>query len=151
MCSEARKTVAPTFKGPRECFWIVGEPGAGKSRYVKEFGPFIKASNKWWDGYNQETDVLIDDLELDAKYLGHFLKLWGDPWGYLVGEVKGAHLALNFNRLWITSNYTIDQVFGGAPGGVELVAAIRRRFVEIRVAHPAETRNFPDRPTWELL
>lgn len=91
---------------------MVGEPGIGKSRYVKSFRPFIKPSSKWWCGYAQEEIVLIDDLELDAKYLGHFLKLWGDPYGYLEGEVKGGKVALNFKRLYVTSNYTIDEVFG---------------------------------------
>ena len=50
----------------------------------------MKAANKWWDGYNNQTHVLIDDLEKDSlSYMGHFLKLWGDPWGNLTGEVKG--------------------------------------------------------------
>lgn len=72
------------FEGPRQCFWLVGDPGVGKSRYVKAFRPYIKPSSKWWDGYNGQSDVLIDDFEIDAiSYMGHNLKLWGDPWGYL--------------------------------------------------------------------
>lgn len=51
----------------------------------------MKASNKWWDGYRGETDVLIDDIEKDSAYLGHFLKLWGDPYGFIQAEVKGGH------------------------------------------------------------
>lgn len=68
----------------------------------------MKPANKWWDGYAQETDVLIDDFEKDGlKYLAHYLKLWGDPYGYLDGEVKGSKVALNYQRLWITSNYSL--------------------------------------------
>lgn len=73
-------------------------------------------------------------MERDAKYLGHFLKLWGDPFGYLMGEVKGGHVALNFHRLWITSNYSIEEIFGGERGDPVLVTAIRRRFTEIHMA-----------------
>lgn len=42
-----------TFNGPRKCFWVVGDSGVGKSRFVKSKTPYIKSSNKWWDGYNQ--------------------------------------------------------------------------------------------------
>lgn len=69
----------------------------------------MKQLSKWWCGYNQESDVLIDDFEVDSlKYLGHYLKLWADPYGTLEGEVKGGKVALNFNRLWVTSNYRLD-------------------------------------------
>lgn len=71
--------------------------------------PFIKPLSKWWDGYNQEDVVLIDDFELDSlKYLGHYLKLWADPYGLLHGEVKGGKVSLNFKKLYVTSNYTIE-------------------------------------------
>lgn len=53
--------------------------------------------------------VLIDDFEKDSlTYLGHYLKLWGDPYGELDGEVKGATIPLNYTELWITSNYSIE-------------------------------------------
>ena len=40
-----------TFKGPRECLWIYGSTGVGKSWYAKSFNPYMKSQNKWWDGY----------------------------------------------------------------------------------------------------
>lgn len=70
----------------------------------------MKQMNKWWDGYNNQETVLIDDLELDSlSYLGHYLKLWGDPYGTLDGEIKGSTIPLNYKKLYITSNYSIDQ------------------------------------------
>ena len=44
--------------------------------------------------------------------MAHFLKLWGDPYGELDGEIKGGTIPLNYHRLWITSSYTIREVFG---------------------------------------
>lgn len=68
----------------------------------------MKSSNKWWDGYCNQDIVLIDDLEKKAlTHLAHFLKLWGDPYGELYGEIKGSQVPLNFKELYITSNYSI--------------------------------------------
>ncbi len=120
---------ADSYTGPRECFWLYGPTGVGKSRYVKSFNPFMKACNKWWDGYQQQQEVLIDDLEKDSKFIGHFLKLWGDPYGHLTGEVKNGTIKLSFQRLWITSNYSIGEVFP-PQSDIALYESIKRRFIE---------------------
>lgn len=31
------------YYGPRECLWIYGKPGKGKSWYAKSFRPYMKA------------------------------------------------------------------------------------------------------------
>lgn len=50
----------------------------------------MKSITKWWDGYKGERVVLIDDFEIDSiKYLNHYLKIWGDPYGKIHGEIKG--------------------------------------------------------------
>lgn len=114
---------------------MYGQPGVGKSRYVKSFKPFLKSLNKWWDGYEQEETVLIDDLELDSlQYLGHYLKIWADPYGYVYGEVKGAKTALNYKYLYVTSNYDIDECVialrksESCPLNRVLATALQRRF-----------------------
>uniref|UniRef100_UPI00404803C4 hypothetical protein n=1 Tax=Yoonia sp. TaxID=2212373 RepID=UPI00404803C4 len=54
--------------------WIYGLPGTGKTHSVQLSFPdlYIKAQNKWWDGYCNEEVVLLDDL--DTNTLGHHLK-----------------------------------------------------------------------------
>lgn len=45
--------------------------------------------------------------------MGHFLKIWGDPYGEIYGEVKGGHIPLCFHQIIVTSNYTPDEIFNG--------------------------------------
>lgn len=108
--------------------WIWGLPGVGKSHLVRtnEESLFVKAQNKWWDGYAGEEAVLIDDFDQQGKCLGHYLKIWSDKWA-CTGEVKGGTIPLNFKRLYITSNYSIDDLFGEDE---QLCAAIKRRFTQ---------------------
>ena len=88
------------FNGPRTCIWIIGKPGVGNSRYVKSFGPYIKAMNRWWDGYEGQEDVLIDDYDKKGECLSHYMKLWADPYGELSGEIKGGKVYLDYRRLY---------------------------------------------------
>lgn len=94
--------------------WFTGPTGTGKSRHARErWGEslFIKNSNKWWDGYQGEETVLIDELELDAgKYMGHFLKIWGDRYAFNA-EIKGSAALIRPLRIIVCSNYSIDQIW----------------------------------------
>lgn len=46
--------------------------------------------DKWWDGYDGQPVVLMDDFELDSlKDLKHKMKLWADNYGQNFGQVKG--------------------------------------------------------------
>lgn len=106
--------------------WYWGGPGLGKSHKVRtdEKSLFVKPQNKWWDGYQGEEAVLIDDFDLKGECLSHYLKIWTDKWS-CTGEIKGGTIPLNFKRFYVTSNYSIEQVF---PDDKVLQEAIRRRF-----------------------
>lgn len=74
--------------------WIVGEPGLGKSHYARSrYGDdiYLKAFNKWWDGYSGQSVVILDDLDRSGQCLGHLLKIWSDKYA-CDGEVKGGRV-----------------------------------------------------------
>jgi len=105
--------------------WHWGPAGAGKSYGVRQKypGAFNKPSSKWWDGYQGEKHVIIDDLDSDC--LSHYLKIWADSYA-CSGEAKGYTIPLQHEKLIVTSNYSIERLF--ANKGPELIDALTRRF-----------------------
>jgi hypothetical protein len=91
--------------------WIYGPPGTGKSRFARaDYGDdiYLKAQNKWWEGYTGQQTVILDDMDNDA--LGHHLKIWTDRYA-CTGEVKGGTINLQHRKFIVTSNFSIDELF----------------------------------------
>ena len=121
-------------------YW--GRTGAGKSytalREAQGDKPdlrdvyFKSGTNKWWDGYRGQTNVVVEEFD-GFIHITHLLK-WFDriPCGV---EIKGGTVPLRAIKFWVTSNVAPEDWWGRVDGKGptdEQMAALRRR---IQVTH----------------
>jgi len=118
--------------------WISGPSGCGKTRSVMERYPnaYLKTANKWWDGYQGQPVVLIDDLDEAHKCLVHHLKIWGDHKPFLA-ETKGGMIKIRPERIICTSNCRIEEMAQGSH-----LDALKRRYKVNDYYDPSYSSNF---------
>lgn len=106
--------------------WLYGVPGSGKSWKARHsFGTsvYLKAANKWFDGYNDQDYILIEDLDPSHAWMANHLKCWMDVYPFSA-EIKGGVMQIRPKGIIITSNYSMHEIFGASEVDV---LAIKRR------------------------
>lgn len=107
--------------------WLFGATGTGKSHRARQYTPFYqKLINKWWDGYENEENILIEEWSPDCGHTVQRLKLWADRYPF-PGEVKGGYLTIRPALVIVTSNYDMRTCF---PRDEDYLP-LKRRFKEI--------------------
>lgn len=105
--------------------WLYGEAGTGKSLAAREMAPnaYIKNPNtKWWDGYDGQDDVIIDDFDKYQVAQGGDMKRWLDIYPFQ-GETKGSQTMMRPKRIIVTSQYHPTDIWDD----MKTVEAISRR------------------------
>lgn len=96
--------------------WVWGAAGSGKSRWVRDCCAQInekmypKLCNKWWDGYQGEKIVCMDDLGPNHECLAQQIKIWTDRYDCIL-ETKGAAVHSTYDWFIITSQYSPEEIF----------------------------------------
>ncbi|UUG66199.1 replication associated protein [Calfel virus LSF17_cyc102] len=99
------------FKTEVHFYW--GPTGTGKSKKANEEANKIgtvyhKPRGEWWDGYEQQDCVIMDDFYGWIPY-DELLRLC-DRYPYRV-PVKGGYEIFNSKHIFITSNKPIDELY----------------------------------------
>lgn len=98
---------------PPEIRWYYGETGTGKTRSVyDEFETeeiYQSSRYRWWDGYEQQKIILIDDMRKDYAKFHELIKLL-DRYPLQV-EVKGGVRQINSKIIIITSAYHPKHIY----------------------------------------
>lgn len=106
--------------------WWFGKTGTGKSRELWSLYPshFQKSLNKWWDGYDNQEIVAIEEWSPKNECTSSQLKIWADRYPFCA-EIKGGTLQkIRPLKIIVLSNYSIDECFENSQD----LEPIKRRF-----------------------
>lgn len=114
--------------------WWYGETGTGKSRLAWEkYGKicYQKMLNKWWDGYDNEEVVIIEEWSPKNEVTASALKIWADRYPF-AAQIKGGVLQkIRPKKIIVISNYRLSDCFPDSRDR----EPVARRFQEIDFPH----------------
>jgi len=113
---------------PPKIVWRWGLAGVGKTRgaYEAHKTVYLKTTPKWWDGYEMQEAIIIDDFEpkdWDYRELLRFL----DRWPYR-GEIKGTKGGAEINSpfIYITCEHPPTYYWGDENKLEQIMRRIRQ-------------------------
>lgn len=93
--------------------WIYGPPGTGKSMIARQENPdaYIKdPTSSWFDLYDYEETVIIDDFDKYQVKQGGDMKRWLDRYIFKA-QYKGGMMDIRPIKFIITSNYHPNEIW----------------------------------------
>lgn len=125
---------------PPRVFWFWGPTGTGKTRTAlrESAGKSIfwkMADNHWFDGYDQQDVMILDDFRVSWFKFGFLLRLL-DIYPLTV-EVKGGSAFFNTNTIYITSPKSPQEMYSNLAEAEEgQFNQLLRRITEVRYIGP---------------
>lgn len=114
--------------------WLWGDSGVGKTVWAHDFGDYVggwysKGPSKFWDGYEDQPCVIMDEARSSALFDAGYINLWADKCPYKA-EFKGGMCWLQHRYFIITSNLS-PREFCEHKGWFDqtLYEAVCRRFI----------------------
>jgi len=124
-----------------KCFWIYGATATGKSHCVETRFPdcYKKCMDdlKWFDSYNGEEVVYLEDIDKYQVKWGGLLKRLADRWP-MQASIKGSMRYIRPGFVVVTSNYRIEEIWSDP----QTVDPLLRRFVEIEKTSQDQVIDF---------
>lgn len=107
--------------------WIYGPSGCGKSHYPTEKHKTVYRKNmtKWWEGYEQQEAIVLDDYKVNGHFDFKELLILLDKYAYM-GEKKGGHVKINSPYIYITHTEKPEDVFAHSNDSNDFKQLMRR-------------------------
>lgn len=110
-------------------YWFYGSTGTGKTTKALALcdDPYMAMdTDKWWDGYDAHSDVIIDDYRASFCKFSTLLKL-GNQAPHAI-ETKGGTRQFRARRIFITTPYSVDRTWSSRTS--EDICQLKRRIVQ---------------------
>lgn len=123
------KIVPRRRESPPDVSFYHGATGVGKTRRVfdehKE-DVYIKDSSKWWDGYEGQRCILLDEINPHDHWKIDELLRFLDRYPYQ-GQTKGGYVNINSPFIVLTSNKSLEELYPEISS--EQMSALERRII----------------------
>lgn len=138
---ECRKKETKRFE-PVKVYVLIGEAGHGKTRWAYDNYPDVYdyqyEQGNWWDGYDGEKAILIDDFYGGIKY--HYLLRLLDGYKFNI-PIKGGFTWKSWDTVIITSNQEPGMWYSAG-----MTPALKRRITSCWEVKDGKLDHFPG---WE--
>lgn len=117
--------------------WIVGTPkqrAFALQAYTASPTTYEKKCNRWWDGYQDEETVFIDNFGKNNAHLLSYLKMWFDQLPF-IANVHNDMKLIRPKRFIIFSKYPPEQIW---PQAIHLQQILHLLFT-VYLGNPIKT------------
>jgi len=123
-----RYLLLPDRCEPPIVIWLWGLAGTGKTlhAFTKHADTYIKDGTQWWDGYENNEAIIIDDF--DGKWPYRDLLRLLDRYPYQ-GQTKGGYIKITSKYIYITCEFHPKDIFNLSDNHYQ---QILRRITEIK-------------------